>query len=348
MDRFVTREPRANTDYPQGNQIIAYTPTAGSSRVVPPENMYCPGNYGAEFPNIQRMISSSYAPISHVINTPTSYPQTNPGSNLLQGPTMSGIDHRYLAGYSDNSAQYIITGQQMNGIPDNVQPSPGFGADYQNRNVIGPDRNRSQTFTPKLIIHDARKQQETRKCKETNVANASNRSEIEDLKPRTNGSNRKRKDDVEVTKNEIQNQIVTRGDKLKALFKTGPRVFSGPVEKVLKWHKFLQDIGILILYEVVAKCVSIRPGESRAKNLVVRDDNGPAMQVVYYEIDFLLPDIIPPCTVRVIGRMLAGSSRLQAFNVRLASGEDVMMLPRRAAIAEHHVSKLHKEYGNHP
>lgn len=37
------------------------------------------------------------------------------------------------------------------------------------------------------------------------------------------------------------------------LFKSGPRVFSGPVEKVLKWHKSLQDIGILIIYEIVGK-----------------------------------------------------------------------------------------------
>ena len=47
-----------------------------------------------------------------------------------------------------------------------------------------------------------------------------------------------------------------------------------------------------------AKCVSIRSGDSCAKNLVIRDDNGPAMQVVYYEVDYLLPELKVPSTVR--------------------------------------------------
>ncbi|KAI8436589.1 hypothetical protein MSG28_010115 [Choristoneura fumiferana] len=94
-----------------------------------------------------------------------------------------------------------------------------------------------------------------------------------------------------------------------------------------------------------AKCVSIRAGESCAKNLVIRDDNGPAMQVVYYEIDFLLAELKLPCTVRVIGRMMPGTCRLQAFNVRAATGDDVATLSRRAAVASHHVAKLCKEYG---
>lgn len=49
-----------------------------------------------------------------------------------------------------------------------------------------------------------------------------------------------------------------------------------------------------------AKCVSVRPGESCAKNLVVRDENGPAMQIVYYEVDFLLPELNPPRTIRYV------------------------------------------------
>ncbi|CAH2048479.1 unnamed protein product, partial [Iphiclides podalirius] len=133
---------------------------------------------------------------------------------------------------------------------------------------------------------------------------------------------------------------------VQALNKSGPRVFSGPVEKVLKWHKSLQEVGVLILYEIVAKCVSVRPGDPCAKILVVRDENGPAMQVVYYEIDFLLPELKLPCTVRVIGRMLYGTCRLQAFHVRPATGDDVSTLPRRAAVAQHHVTKLFKEYTN--
>lgn len=44
--------------------------------------------------------------------------------------------------------------------------------------------------------------------------------------------------------------------------------------------------------------------------------------------------------------MMAGTSRFQAFNVRTATGDDVATLPRRAAVAAHHVAKLCKEYGS--
>ncbi|XP_052741511.1 uncharacterized protein LOC112050598 [Bicyclus anynana] len=155
----------------------------------------------------------------------------------------------------------------------------------------------------------------------------------------------KKKIDNDLLKSEQPNQVKTRAEKLKELQKSGGRVFSGPVEKILKWHKSLQDIGIMVMYEIVGKCVNVRAGEACAKNLVVRDDNGPAIQVVYYEIDFFLPELKPPCTVRVIGRMMPGTNRFQAFNVRLATGDDVATLPRRAAVAAHHVAKLCKEYG---
>ena len=38
--------------------------------------------------------------------------------------------------------------------------------------------------------------------------------------------------------------------------------------------------------------------------------------------------------------MVAGSSRLQAYSVRAARGDDVATLARRAAVAAHHVAKL--------
>ncbi|CAG9125460.1 unnamed protein product [Plutella xylostella] len=108
----------------------------------------------------------------------------------------------------------------------------------------------------------------------------------------------KAKQDRETPKNPEQTLVLTRADRLKAIHKGGPRAFSGPVEKVLKWHKALQDIGVLVIYEIVAKCVSVKSGDSCAKQLVIRDAGGPAMQAHYYEVDFLLPDLTPPCTVR--------------------------------------------------
>ncbi|XP_064072744.1 uncharacterized protein LOC113397930 [Vanessa tameamea] len=223
---------------------------------------------------------------------------------------MSGIDPRYLAAFTDNSTGYIATGQlhrEFNPIAVNA-----LGSDYQNRNFIGAERTENKRYAPQRIPNDTSNKQT----------------------------------EIDLLKNEVQYQVKTRGEKLKELYINGTRVYSGSVENILKWHKSLQDIGVMVLYEIVGKCVSVRAGESCAKNLVVRDDNGPAIQVVYYEIDFLLPELKIPCMIRVIGRVMPGTSRLQAFNVRPAIGDDVASLPRRAAVASHHITKLCKEYFN--
>lgn len=46
--------------------------------------------------------------------------------------------------------------------------------------------------------------------------------------------------------------IILNG-RIQALQKSGPRAFSGPVEKVLKWHKALQDIGVFVFYEIIGE-----------------------------------------------------------------------------------------------
>ncbi|XP_022118000.2 uncharacterized protein LOC110995239, partial [Pieris rapae] len=227
------------------------------------------------------------------------------------------------------------------GIPKEIQldstniPINAFG-EYQNRSFIGAQKtDKSGTRPAELAKYQYKSQQK------------------ENISPKE--SLRQHKIDIVNTKapelsptsassTQIQVQSKTRTELQKELYKQGTRTFSGPLEMVLKWHKSLQDIGVVILYETVAKCVNVRAGEC-AKNLVLRDENGPAMQVVYYEIDFLMPEIKPPCTVRVIGRMFSGTNRLQAYSVRLATSDDVATMPRRTAIAAHHVSKLCKEYG---
>lgn len=40
---------------------------------------------------------------------------------------------------------------------------------------------------------------------------------------------------------------------IQELQKSGIRVFSGPIENILKWHKSLQDVGVMVLYEIVGK-----------------------------------------------------------------------------------------------
>nr|XP_026492245.1 uncharacterized protein LOC113397930 [Vanessa tameamea] len=253
---------------------------------------------------------------------------------------MSGIDPRYLAAFTDNSTGYIATGQlhrEFNPIAVNA-----LGSDYQNRNFIGAERTENKRYAPQRIPNVYQKQEDSLKC--TTLKPRVVEKQQPQIKFKDDTSNKQT--EIDLLKNEVQYQVKTRGEKLKELYINGTRVYSGSVENILKWHKSLQDIGVMVLYEIVGKCVSVRAGESCAKNLVVRDDNGPAIQVVYYEIDFLLPELKIPCMIRVIGRVMPGTSRLQAFNVRPAIGDDVASLPRRAAVASHHITKLCKEYFN--
>ncbi|XP_026327621.1 uncharacterized protein LOC113235913 [Hyposmocoma kahamanoa] len=311
------------------------------------ETMYF-GGYAAEFPGGQ--------PVSGYVSMPPMNPQspsfpTNPVSG--QGQLVSGIDPRYLATFADSNASYIA-GQRPSvqrscerQIVNNGMP---FVGDYQNRTFAGAERHKPKTFTQQQVMsstpNSMAKARDPQKSVYDNVQVLTDGQKMSDVvqKPRISCPAQLSAVDVDLPKREYQNPVKTRLDKIKVIQKNGPRAFSGPVEKVLKWHKALQDVGILILYEIVAKCVSVRPGESCAKNLVIRDDNGPAIQVVYYEIDFLLPELKPPCTVRVIGRIMPGTCRLQAFSVRTATGDDVAILPRRAAVASHHVSKICKEF----
>ncbi|XP_045498247.1 uncharacterized protein LOC123696221 [Colias croceus] len=332
MDRYIIRERRAEAEYPQGNQMIAFSPTStGGNNIT---------MYNHQYPSAQCM-SGNYvhpqmtAPISTFGN------QSNVG-------VVSGIDPRYLAAYNDNNATFIagISGKQMQ-MEANSIPMNTFGSDYQNRSFVGAQKFENKAYLHKpsgnLKYPDVPRYKPPMNQGSNEIITENNRHSFQN---KSNSDVLKKQSSVNAIKDDNKVQVKTRSEKLKELNKSGPRAFSGPVEKILKWHKSLQDIGVLVLYEIVAKCVNIRAGESCAKNLLVRDENGPAMQVVYYEIDFLLPELKPPCTVRIVGRMVAGTNRFQAFNVRLASGDDVATLPRRAAVAAHHVAKLCKDFGN--
>ncbi|CAK1580040.1 unnamed protein product [Parnassius mnemosyne] len=306
MDRYVIREPRSSNGKNNVNFCVLGNPQTSHIIAFSPSTS---DNNLTVFKPDNLYYGGYGSDISNIQRA------SNAGLILgNSGHIVSGIDPRYLAAYTDGSATYLATGQeqiptQQNLINADTTDRVIYGQ-YQNKNFVGPEKPTPRKYVPQIT---GKEQVQT-------------------------------SSDTVYAKNDAQNQLSTRQDKLKALNKSGPRAFSGPVEKVLKWHKSLQEVGILILYEIVAKCVSVRSGDSCAKILVVRDENGPAMQVVYYEIDFLLPELKLPCMIRVIGRMLYGTCRLQAFHVRPATGDDVATLPRRAAVAQHHVTKLCKEY----
>ncbi|XP_059052807.1 uncharacterized protein LOC131847282 [Achroia grisella] len=343
MDRFIIREPRIETEYPQGNHVC-HPGNAGERGIFPSENLYYGGLVGPEYQNV-RVGNPVFAGPPHVNSS--SFVPHSMSHHQGHSQIMSGIDPRYLAAYADDNAKFIATGlMQQEGSAISIN-SP-FGRDYQNRNLVAADRNKAKMFRPQISKEKVQKiEVPSIKGFAINEAKIPRKDyNVQETTQQTlSDVSAKKIENAGSSKNEHQIQVMSRSDKLKALYKSGTRIFSGPVEKVLKWHKSLQDIGVLVLYEIVAKCVSVRPGEACAKNLVVRDENGPAMQVVYYEVDFLLPELKPPCTIRVIGKMMAGTSRFQAFHVRPATGDDVATLPRRTAVAVHHVAKLCKEYG---
>ncbi|XP_048478471.1 uncharacterized protein LOC105393787 [Plutella xylostella] len=348
MDRFIVREARTGTGFSPG-QMIAFAQNSPTNMI--PDGVYYEGQHGSKFPGMQlgTVNAAGFMGIVHASPSPYAQAGMNVAMSPGQGQYVSGIDPTYLTAYSSNNVAYIANGGMAMG-----ETNQSFSAPYQNRNYAGVDRNKSVAFSPQASGHGATRQTATvnsfAPVMQENVPAVTEKihskvnAEV-NRQPATKTSLNvvKAKQERETPKNPEQTLVLTRADRLKAIHKGGPRAFSGPVEKVLKWHKALQDIGVLVIYEIVAKCVSVKSGDSCAKHLVIRDSGGPAMQAHYYEVDFLLPDLTPPCTVRVVGRMIAGSCRLQAFNVRLASGDDVATLPRRAAVAAHHVAKLCNE-----
>ncbi|KAG7308832.1 hypothetical protein JYU34_006081 [Plutella xylostella] len=461
--------------------MIAFAQNSPTNMI--PDGVYYEGQHGSKFPGMQlgTVNAAGFMGIVHASPSPYAQAGMNVAMSPGQGQYVSGIDPTYLTAYSSNNAAYIANGGMAMG-----ETNQSFSAPYQNRNYAGVDRNKSVAFSPQASGHGATRQTATvnsfAPVVQENVPAVTEKihskvnSEV-NRQPATKTSLNvvKAKQERENPKNPEQTLVLTRADRLKAIHKGGPRAFSGPVEKVLKWHKALQDIGVLVIYEIVAKCVSVKSGDSCAKHLVIRDAGGPAMQAHYYEVDFLLPDLTPPCTVsghhitkcvlvksgdscakhlvirdaggpamqahyyevdfllpdltppctvrdaggpamqahyyevdfllpdltppctqttkksdssrcvsvksgdscakhlvirdaggpamqahydevlawlgmgiklqerKVVGRMIAGSCRLQAFNVRIASGDDVATLPRRAAVAAHHVAKLCNE-----
>ncbi|XP_077289749.1 uncharacterized protein LOC143913667 [Arctopsyche grandis] len=129
-------------------------------------------------------------------------------------------------------------------------------------------------------------------------------------------------------------------DKQKNIFAAGMRVFTGPVDKVIKWYKILQEIAVDHVFEVIARCVSVKTGNGCEKHILVRDTSGPVLQVVFYEIDFLLPEIKVGSSLRVMGKMIA-KNRMKAFKVREVVAFEEAALPRLCAISHHMVAKLH-------
>lgn len=67
----------------------------------------------------------------------------------------------------------------------------------------------------------------------------------------------------------------------------GMKIITGSIDKLFKIQKSLPNTNAL--YEIYGKIITIRDGKHGEKLFLLRNDTGPVLQAVYYEIDCSLP-----------------------------------------------------------
>jgi hypothetical protein len=78
---------------------------------------------------------------------------------------------------------------------------------------------------------------------------------------------------------------------------------------------------------------------STHQELLLRDEAGPVLQVLFYEIDRPMPKLQPGQLVRVVGRMIS-RARLQAFSVRPASEVERCSMQRSSFVCHRTATQL--------
>lgn len=133
----------------------------------------------------------------------------------------------------------------------------------------------------------------------------------------------------------------------------GMKIVTGTIAKILRTHKDNSDVNAL--YEVFgmpptiivvnavsfkhllnnffthagAKVLSLRNGNGPIeKLLLVRNETGPVMQAVYYEIDYGLPNIAVGSSLRIIGRLI-GINRMQILKMSVSTAASHTRLATR-------------------
>ncbi|XP_037915194.1 uncharacterized protein LOC119654102 [Hermetia illucens] len=90
-------------------------------------------------------------------------------------------------------------------------------------------------------------------------------------------------------------------------------LITGNVHFAIKMNKLYADSNLL--YEVYGKVLRTLQGKFPCEQIVfLRNESGPVLQVVFYEIDAQLPNIESGCNVRCIGKF-KGASRLHSFKI---------------------------------
>uniref|UniRef100_A0A1Q3F8E9 Uncharacterized protein n=1 Tax=Culex tarsalis TaxID=7177 RepID=A0A1Q3F8E9_CULTA len=101
------------------------------------------------------------------------------------------------------------------------------------------------------------------------------------------------------------------------------RIITGSVEHILKLSRSAPEEAPLV--ELYANILSMKRGASGTERiLLLRNQAGPVIQGVFFEIDFRMPEVAAGDFVRCVGR-LTGGSRLQILKLTPASEEDELM-----------------------
>ncbi|XP_022916221.1 uncharacterized protein [Onthophagus taurus] len=111
------------------------------------------------------------------------------------------------------------------------------------------------------------------------------------------------------------------------------RVFTGTVERVMKWNRIYSDF---CYYEVIASVIAFQDGPNRSqRTMLLRDRQGPILQVIYYSNDRInINDFFVGETLRCLGHMTSANT-LHALSIRVATNEELTTLQRMVYISEH-------------
>lgn len=135
----------------------------------------------------------------------------------------------------------------------------------------------------------------------------------------------------------------------------GMKIVTGTIDRIIRTFKQNPDLDALFevfgkyaegyplffvshlhflftFYFAGANVLSIRNTGSIEKLLIVRNNTGPVMQAVYYEIDYGLPDIVVGNSLRIIGRMV-GINRMQVMKISKLTASQTKLATRLETIS---------------
>ncbi|KAJ9598506.1 hypothetical protein L9F63_010826 [Diploptera punctata] len=116
------------------------------------------------------------------------------------------------------------------------------------------------------------------------------------------------------------------------------RIFTGTIDKILKWQNVPDSIDVLM--EVIAPFVAFGTSDRRtSKMILLRDRGTPVLQCIFYEVDRKLPSFNKGELIRCVGKMLA-KNKMWTFSIRAASPVEKAGIQRISFVSQRSLSAL--------